>query len=239
MLTTDPEYIQQSIAEYNQSPPRGPYTLAMGNEAVFLPLANVTSAHGSIAAAVLQQLRSKDYISYLPTGTSASVKTGYKSQIEALLRAYTHSAQPVLEFPTQGPPALGVLLKPLSRGSVLLNTSDPDRDAEPVITFGTFSNPIDLDIIASSVPFLRKVYATSPMRALGVVEVSPGSEVTSMAQIKDWARQSAVASFAHPCCTAAMMTKAHGGVVGRDLRVHGVQGLRVVDARLVAVLTLM
>ena len=36
-------------------------------------------------------------------------------------------------------------------------------------------------------------------------------------------------SFMHPCCTAAMMPKAKGGVVGPDLKVHGADGLRIVD----------
>jgi choline dehydrogenase-like flavoprotein len=33
----------------------------------------------------------------------------------------------------------------------------------------------------------------------------------------------------HPCCTAAMMPKPKGGVVDKDLKVHGAKGLRVVD----------
>jgi choline dehydrogenase len=36
-------------------------------------------------------------------------------------------------------------------------------------------------------------------------------------------------SFMHPCCTAAMMPKSKGGVVGPDLKVHGADGLRIVD----------
>ncbi|KAI8625502.1 GMC oxidoreductase-like protein [Xylariaceae sp. FL1651] len=230
LLNTDPAYLEQSIAEYHERPARGPYTVSLGNTAVYLPLANVTSDYRSIASSVAKQLASGELASYLPPGTAAPVVAGYRAQMELLARAYTHPAHPVFEAPFQGPPTVGFLLKPLSRGSVLLNTSNPDHEAEPVLTYGTLSNPIDLDIMTTFLPLFRQVYSTPPMRSLGVVEVSPGPEVTAVEDIKAWVRQSTTASFQHPCCTAAMMPRALGGVVGRGLRVHGVKGLRVIDA---------
>ncbi|RYO96713.1 hypothetical protein DL765_011513 [Monosporascus sp. GIB2] len=234
MLRTNATYLRESIDAFYATPSRGPYTLGMNNNFVYLPLANITASYKDIASSVRRQVASGEAASYLPAGASESVVNGYLAQLELLAATLENPTHPVFEAPFQGPPVTAFLLKPLSRGSVLL---DPDNhDAEPVITYGTLENPLDLDIMASFVPLMRSVYSTPAMRAMGVVETAPGGRVQGEEQIREWVRDAAVASYQHPCCTAAMMPRELGGVVGNDLKVFGVEGLRVADASMMPLL---
>lgn len=234
MLSNDETYLQESIEAFNLTPAQGPYTLGLGNTAVYLSLANITTSYKDIVASVRQQIESGEAATYLPSGAGESVVKGYLAQLEILAAVLENPTHPIFEAPFQGPPTVGFLLKPLSRGSVLLDPDD--HDAEPVITYGTLANPIDVDIMASFVPLMRSVYSTPTMQEMGVVETAPGLAVRDDEQIRDWIRQATVASFQHPCCTAAMMPKELGGAVGSDLKVFGVGGLRVADASIMPLL---
>ncbi|RYP63278.1 hypothetical protein DL771_009349 [Monosporascus sp. 5C6A] len=234
MLRTNETYLRESIEAFYATPPRGPYTLGLASTAVYLPLANITSSYKDIASSVRQQVASGEAASYLPAGASESVVNGYLAQLEVLAAALENPTHPVFEVPIHGPPDTGIHLKPLSRGSVLLDPND--HDAEPVITYGTLENPVDMDIMASFVPLMRSVHSTPSMLAMGVVETVPGAEVRDGEQIREWMRDGAVASFQHPCFTAAMMPRELGGVVGNDLKVFGVEGLRVADASMMPLL---
>lgn len=241
MLSTDASYLQQTLEQYAERPARGPWTLIWDHQAVFLPLANVTESSAAIAASLRDQLANASALSpTLPPGAGESVERGYRTQLEALARVLEHPAQPIVEVPfggaefstpSAGVPSIGILLHPLSRGAVLLNTSDVD--AEPALHYGTLANALDLDILASFLPFMRRLWGATAFReGLGAVETEPGPalDTADPEAVAAWLRSVVVASIVHPCCTAAMMPKEHGGVVGRDLRVHGVRGLRVVDA---------
>ncbi|CAN8100226.1 unnamed protein product [Discula destructiva] len=239
MLTTDTTYLQQSIDEYNQLPAKGPYTLANGNIAVYLPLQAITPTNYSqISNALIDLLITPNGTStaqsYLPPGADTSVVSGYVAQLALLATTLNSASQPIMEAMqshappnSSGVPHIGVLLKPLSRGSVLLNPSDPD--GEPVLTYGTGSNPLDLEIMATFVSMFRKVWGSPSLQALGVVETSPGPNVQSTEDIIAWLRDTMTISALHPCCTASMMGRDVGGVVATDLTVYGVTGLRVVD----------
>lgn len=63
------------------------------------------------------------------------------------------------------------------------------------------------------------------MKGLGAVETLPGEGVQSDEEVRRYLRGATTQSFMHPCCTAAMMPREKGGVVGADLRVHGAKGL--------------
>jgi len=73
-----------------------------------------------------------------------------------------------------------------------------------------------------STPTLKETY--------GAVELGPGDAVAGDdAALTKYVRDKMTFSFMHPCCTAAMVPKSKGGVVGPDLKLHGAAGLRVVD----------
>ncbi|KAK8109689.1 GMC oxidoreductase [Apiospora kogelbergensis] len=156
MLNTDAAYLQSSLEQFAQRPARGPWTMIWNHQAVFLPLANVTSLYGTIR--------------------------GYQIQLETLASVFENPAQPIIEVafggaefstPSVGVPSVGILLKPLSRGAVMLNTTDVD--AEPTLHYGTLTNPLDIDLLSSFLPFFRRLWDVKTLRnVLGVVEVDPG-----------------------------------------------------------------
>ena len=72
--------------------------------------------------------------------------------------------------------------------------------------------------------FIRTFFATAPASDLAAFELAPGAEVQSDEAIDAWLRASLI-SAGHPVGTCAM-----GSVVGSDLKVVGVERLRVADA---------
>lgn len=218
----------EAIALYEERPARGPFTLAMGNSAIYVSLPNVTSDHESIVSAILAQVEDGSALDYLPSDVPKAVADGYLAQLSLLAESHANPRQPILEAPwLSTTPGNGFLLKPLSRGSVRINGSDPD--AEPVIDYRTAENPIDLDVMASFTPFFRRYYETETLQALGPSERAPGANVTEAADIIEYMRDVITPSFMHPCCTASMMPENKGGVVGPDLKVHGLGKVRVAD----------
>lgn len=227
-LSSNKTFLQDSLAQYSLRPAQGPYTQGVANTAAFPALNVITDEYKALAAAVRGQIANGSAAQYLPPGTPDTVITGYYKQLAYIADAMENTDQPFMEGWTSGVPQYGTLLHPLSRGSILLNTSD--IDGEPIINFNTASNPLDLDIIATFVPFFRKLWATDAFRDLGIVETSPGAGVTSAADLKRWLVDEALQqSDYHPCCTASMAALEDGGVVGADLRVHGLRRLRVAD----------
>ena len=113
------------------------------------------------------------------------------------------------------------ILKPLSRGSILINSTDPL--APPVFDYNTFAHPTDLSIASLALQKTRSFMASGPMQELRAQETFPGDG-------EEGIRGFATSTWAHPVGTAAMMKREYGGVVDSTLRVYGVRGLRVVDA---------
>jgi choline dehydrogenase len=226
-MNSNRTFAEEALRLYAERPAKGPYTLAMGNSAIYVSLPKITSAYKTISDKVRMQIESGAE-TFLPAGTPAEVVAGYKAQLAVLANVMDNAEQPILESPFQGPSGgLGFLLKPVSRGTVMLNLSN--HDAEPLIDYRMATNPIDLEVIASFVPFFRKYLETPLMKEYGARETQPGAAITSTEAIYSHLRATITGSFQHPCCTAAMLPRSKGGVVGPDLRVFGVAGLSVVD----------
>jgi choline dehydrogenase-like flavoprotein len=123
---------------------------------------------------------------------------------------------------------IGVLQHPLSRGSSHINS--PDFAAKPTFDPNYLSNAYDLEGVAQIAKYLRKIAQTAPMSYAWTEEYEPGLDV--VATDEDWIAyaKSNMASIWHPIGTCAMMPKEDGGVVSPELKVYGVEGLRVVDA---------
>jgi choline dehydrogenase-like flavoprotein len=85
------------------------------------------------------------------------------------------------------------------------------------------------------VRFVRHLVATPSIRTLQPTEIVPGANVTRDADIDAFLKGSASTLY-HPAGTCKMGKREEGGVVDGDLKVYGVQGLRVVDASVIPML---
>jgi len=116
-------------------------------------------------------------------------------------------------------------------GEVTLRSADP-RDT-PHINFryfeeGSDASGEDLDSLVEAVKFVRGVTRSIQKDHLIGAEEVPGEAVQSDEEIREFARRHAWGH--HASCTCAIGPREREGVLGSDFRVHGTEGLRVVDA---------
>jgi choline dehydrogenase len=126
----------------------------------------------------------------------------------------------------QGVMAMVGLLRPGSRGHVALRSADPH--ASPVIVAGHLTDPADYNPLIRGVGLMRNIFATPPLRDSVLDEVRPGKAVNDDASLRHYIRNTADSLF-HAVGTCAMGAGANS-VTTPELRVRGVEGLRVVDA---------
>lgn len=82
---------------------------------------------------------------------------------------------------------------------------------------------------------MRTITATTALASLQPFEIVPGANVTSDADITTFLRGAAGTLF-HPAGSCKMGKKEEGGVVDAELKVYGVEGLRIVDASVMPLL---
>jgi choline dehydrogenase len=114
-------------------------------------------------------------------------------------------------------------------GTVRLRSADPL--APPVIDFryfeeGSAPDGDDLDAVVAGIRFVRRVVDSMP--ELVAAEEEPGRHLQTDEHLRTYVRDNAWGH--HACGTCAMKPEAAGGVVDSAFRVHGITGLRVVDA---------
>ncbi len=119
-------------------------------------------------------------------------------------------------------------LRPNSRGSVHIVTSDPVK--HPIIRPEYLSDPRDQQAHIDGMRIAREIMATDLMRAVVTEELTPGADMQSDDELLAYALETGVTLY-HPVSTCRMgPNPENGDVVDAQLRVYGVQGLRVVDA---------
>ncbi|WP_224543154.1 GMC family oxidoreductase [Mesorhizobium sp. CA16] len=117
--------------------------------------------------------------------------------------------------------------RPSSRGEIMIRSKDP-RDY-PRIKANAYSTNADVDEMLAAVKFVRKIASMPAMAEIIEEEVLPGPSVRSDADlIHDFRKRSG--TVYHPVSTCRMGPDAARAVVDPRLRVHGLQGLRVIDA---------
>jgi len=206
----------------------GPMTIPSfgGSSVAFLPLQNVTSNYKDI----IDTASRVNLSALLPSGIDPSIIAGYAAQIDQLLQLYASPHAAVEEVAWAGYASVcNVLIRPLSRGTIMINTTDSRKP--PLYDFGTFSHPSDLEVAVRTLEKVREWIASPSMQALGPIEILPGaSSDDSDEAIAAAIRGFATSSWQHPTSSCSMLKRELGGVVDSQLRVYGVQGLRVVDA---------
>jgi choline dehydrogenase len=125
------------------------------------------------------------------------------------------------------------VLRSESTGSVHITSSDPQ--APPAIRFNFLSTEHDRAGLLAAMRKGRELMATSPMKEITGEEIAPGAQVQSDDELLDWVRRTAETTY-HPVGTCKMGNDAMA-VVDSELRVHGLEGLRVADASIMPTLT--
>ena len=117
--------------------------------------------------------------------------------------------------------------RPTSRGHVHLRSPDPAQ--HPRIVANAFSTDHDVAEMLAAVKFLRAIAAQPAIAEIIEEEILPGPAIVDDdALVDDFRRRSG--TVYHPVSTCRMAPDAATGVVDPRLRVHGIEGLRVIDA---------
>ena len=115
-----------------------------------------------------------------------------------------------------------------SRGSVKITSTDPT--AKPALRFNYLSTPEDRREWVEAIRTARKILAQDAMGPYNGGEISPGPQVDTDEQILDWVRKDGETAL-HPSCTCRMGAADDNSVVDPlTMKVHGIEGVRVVDA---------
>jgi choline dehydrogenase len=114
-----------------------------------------------------------------------------------------------------------------ARGTVHVRSTDPR--VPPALVFNYLSTDQDRREWVEAIRVARRILRQPALAEYDGGELSPGPAVETDEQILDWVRRDAETAL-HPTCTAKLGTGADAVVDPSSMRVHGLQGLRVVDA---------
>ena len=167
----------------------------------------------------------------VPGGLHAFIKTRRElsvPDIEFMFRGT--SPAPHLWFPLVRPAFLDgfgirpTLLHPDSRGEVLLQSAEPT--APPRIAYRFFTAPNDLPTLRQGFKRARELAFHKVLDPYRGEEIGPGLKVQSDDEIDAWLKQVVITAH-HPASTCAI---GPDGVLDSDLKVRGIESLRVCDA---------
>jgi choline dehydrogenase-like flavoprotein len=126
-----------------------------------------------------------------------------------------------------------VLVSPKARGQVWLRSADPQ--AKPAIITNTLSAPEDVESMLAGMRLAREIAAQQPLAEIVLKELKPGATRVEREELEADLRSRLMLIY-HPVGTARMSDTEPGAVVDSQLRVHGLQALRVVDASIMPII---
>lgn len=135
-------------------------------------------------------------------------------------------ARTAARVPGHGVTLLACNIRPRSRGEVALVSSDPN--VAPAVDPNYLADPYDWEVAIEGFHRCREVFAAPALKQLLKREVLPGAAVTTDDDIRDYIRRIGKTDY-HPVGTCKMGTD-DLAVVDPQLRVHGLDGLRVIDS---------
>jgi choline dehydrogenase-like flavoprotein len=167
----------------------------------------------------------------VPGGLHAFIKTRPELSVPDVEFMFRGTSQdPKLWFPLVRPPFLDgfgirpTLLHPDSRGEVLLHSADPM--APPRIVYKFFTAPNDLPTLREGFKRARELAFNKALDPFRGEEDGPGLKVQTDAEIDAWLKKVSITAH-HPASTCAM---GPDGVLDSDMKVRGIEHLRVCDA---------
>jgi choline dehydrogenase len=125
------------------------------------------------------------------------------------------------------------ILRSESTGSIHVSSKAPNRP--PSIRFNFLSAQLDRDVTLEAMRITRRIMTAPSMRGIAADEIAPGVNIHSDDELLDWVKKNAETTY-HPVGTCKMGSDPMA-VVDDQLRVHGIQGLRVADASIMPTLT--
>jgi choline dehydrogenase len=125
------------------------------------------------------------------------------------------------------------VLRPLSRGRIALKSPDPFQP--PAIRFNYLSADADSHALVKGMRWVRRIFAAPPLADHVIHETSPGGDCRTDEEILDYLRRNAQAMY-HPVGSCKMGADPLA-VDDAHLRVHGIEGLRVIDASVMPTIT--
>ncbi len=121
-----------------------------------------------------------------------------------------------------------------SRGSCKVTSDDPA--VKPALRFNYLSTPTDRREWVEAIQATRKIFSQPAFDDYDAGELSPGPDVQTDEEILDWVARDAETAL-HPSCTAKMGTGEMAVTDPASMRVHGLEGLRIVDASVMPYVT--
>ena len=125
------------------------------------------------------------------------------------------------------------VLRSESTGTIHIRNSNPLTS--PEIKFNFLSNEADCTTLLKGMRVVRDWIQSDAMRDIAGAELAPGKNINSDEDFLDWVRDNAETTY-HPVGTCKMGTDSNS-VVDSQLKVHGIRGLRIVDASIMPTLT--
>jgi choline dehydrogenase len=132
-------------------------------------------------------------------------------------------------FRKTGAPALTIgasYVGAQSRGAVTLRSADPGD--HPRILNNALTSDGEVDAMLRALEMVREIASQRQLRDLLGEELNPSAAIRTREQLTDWLRATCEHEY-HPSCTCRIGSSEQG-VIDAELRVHGVEGLRVADA---------
>lgn len=123
--------------------------------------------------------------------------------------------------------------KPKSRGWIRLKSSEPD--APPEIVFNYLQEEEDRAAFRRGIRLTREIFAQPAFDPYRGREIGPGDSVQSDDELDDWVARNSETAY-HPCGSCRIGSDPMA-VVDPECRVHGVEGLRVIDSSIIPVVT--
>lgn len=236
-LLTNATFNASAWAQYEANK-TGPYTNARGNALAFIGLPDMTSNQN--VRAIVSSLTSQRLEQYLPSVYKNNKKllAGFAAQRTLIASIFQRRDAAVAEFPVPADAAFGLVSveKPLSRGTVYLNASNPT--GPPTVLHNAFTNPVDRTIFGIGLRYYRSVLASPLLSRFNITETAPGVQYQTDSEIFNALLAQGMLSptLAHPSGSCPMMPEKLGGCVSEKLLVYGTRRLSVVDASIIPII---